>query len=201
MVRNIQPFAERHRSSRMARGRRSFAGPTGLGRKPDRPRGLFRHSRAEPGLFSSGSSRDCPAAVSGMAGGWLSLNDCTENGSVEALYIFDAEGRMVEAVEYIGLLGYERGRSLERFSTDACSSLQGGIWHRCPAAGRATPGMVNTSNTERSVPAGEVRVSPRSLMPAKGVSAVISGARLPGRVGIRDHDIRHERSGGQEDPG
>jgi hypothetical protein len=91
---------------------------------------------------------------------------------------------MVEAVEYIGLLGYERGRSLERFSMDACSSLQGGIWHRCPAAGRATPGMVNTSNTERSVPAGEVRVSPRSLMPAKGVSAVISGARLPGESGF-----------------
>ncbi len=145
--------------------------------------GSFVVLAQKPSLFTV-EFPDCPAAVAGGAGGWLTLNDCTENGSTETLSIFDAEGVMVEAARYAGLLGYERGRSLERFSPDACSSLEGGIWHRCPAAGRATPGMVNSSNTEGSIPAGEVSVSPESLMPARGGSAVISGARLPGEAGF-----------------
>jgi hypothetical protein len=130
----------------------------------------------------------CHATVIEPAGGWPWLND-GEDGDV--VTIWDPDGRIVECIGYTDLVGEERGRSIERFSIDVCSRFPGGIWHRCVAPERSTPGADNSTRIPRVPPPGKVEVAPNPFSPARDGRVKIWGMADVGEMGllIRMFDI------------
>ncbi len=128
-----------------------------------------------PETFSV-NEHDCGSPVTGIQGGWPSLNDKDSGSRADVIELYDEDGVMVERVAYRDMLGDERGRSLERFSETVCSSDPRGVWHRCAASSGSTPGMDNSVHTV-VIPAGTaVTVSPNPFHPVRDRLAVISGS-------------------------
>jgi hypothetical protein len=126
----------------------------------------------------------CAAPVRGVEGGWPSLNDADRGDRADAVLLFDETGVLVEAVSYRDLLGDERGRSIERVSTGVCSGRAGGIWHRCAAKRRATPGSENSTRVARSARPGGLSVSPNPFCPRRDGEVSVAGARETGETGF-----------------
>jgi hypothetical protein len=126
----------------------------------------------------------CEAPVSGIEGGWPALNDSDKGDRADAVALFDESGVLVERVSYRDLLGAERGRSIERVSTEFCSDRAGGIWHRSAAELRATPGRENSMLVERSPRSRGLSVSPNPFCPRRDGEASVTGKRAEGETGF-----------------
>jgi hypothetical protein len=126
----------------------------------------------------------CEAPVSGIEGGWPALNDTDKGDRADAVALFDEAGVLVERVSYRDLLGAERGRSIERASTEFCGDRAGGIWHRCAARLRATPGRENSTLVERSPRSGGLSVSPNPFCPRRDGEVSVTGKRAEGETGF-----------------
>ena len=126
----------------------------------------------------------CEAPVSGIEGGWPALNDTDKGDRADAVSLFDEAGVLVERVSYRDLLGAERGRSIERASTEFCSDRAGGIWHRCAARLRATPGRENSTLVDRSPRSGGLSVSPNPFCPRRDGEVSVTGKRAEGETGF-----------------
>jgi hypothetical protein len=126
----------------------------------------------------------CEAPVSGIEGGWPALNDTDKGDRADAVALFDEAGVLVERVSYRDLLGAERGRSIERASTEFCSDRAGGIWHRCAARLRATPGRENSTLVDRSPRSGGLSVSPNPFCPRRDGEVSVTGKRAEGETGF-----------------
>ncbi len=127
----------------------------------------------------------CPSPLRSPAGGWPVLNDGDRDGVADRVTLRDIGGAIVESVAYRDLLGDERGRSIERISEDACSSAQGGIWHRSAARDGATPGFENSMRLRGPAPAAGLRVEPNPFSPSRHGVAVITGSAAAGHSGFR----------------
>lgn len=121
----------------------------------------------------------CPAAVVEPEGGWPWLND---GGDEVALY--DLDGTLIERVQYCDLVGEERGRSIERFSSDVCSSFPGGLWHRSSSPSGSTPGETNSIDLPAVPPHGSVEVSPNPFCPARDGAVWIRGMSAAWETGL-----------------
>ncbi|HER44352.1 MAG TPA: lamin tail domain-containing protein, partial [Candidatus Eisenbacteria bacterium] len=123
----------------------------------------------------------CPARVAEPSGGWPWLND-GEEGDEVALY--DPAGRVVERVRYTDLVGEERGRSIERFSTDVCSSFPGGLWHRSSSPAGSTPGVPNSTSLPAIPSPGTVEAAPNPFCPVRDGTVRIWGMTAAGETGL-----------------
>jgi hypothetical protein len=126
----------------------------------------------------------CEAPVSGIEGGWPALNDTDKGDRADAIALFDESGVLVERVAYRDLLGAERGRSIERVSTEFCSDRAGGIWHRSAAELRATPGRENSMLIDLSPRSGGLSVSPNPFCPRRDGEVSVTGRRAEGEAGF-----------------
>jgi hypothetical protein len=155
------------------------------------PPGRFLILAADSASFAE-QYPDCPAVVRRPAGGWPSLNDVDRGDWAETIELVDSAGVLVERISYRDLLGSERGRSIERVSESACSSLGGGIWHRSAARAGATPGTENSIRTESRTWDRSIHISPNPFCPRTAGEAVISGDVGPGETGflVRIFDLR-----------
>lgn len=126
----------------------------------------------------------CAASVRAVEGGWPSLNDTDRGERADAVSLFDESGVLVETVSYRDLLGDERGRSIERISTGACSARPGGIWHRCAAKRRATPGSENSTRVGQTPRSRGLSVSPNPFSPRRDGEVMVAGAREAGETGF-----------------
>lgn len=106
----------------------------------------------------------CTGIVSSLESGWPRLNDGDRNEIAEEIFIRRHDGTIVESVSYRGLIGEEKGRSIERLSTELCSAGGAGIWLRCGAPGGATPGERNYCHTG-IIPLAGMIVSPDPFCP------------------------------------
>ena len=133
----------------------------------------------------------CRAPVTSPEGGWPSLNDTDRGGVADVVELFDAGGVLVERVSYHDLLGSERGRSIERVSADVCSARAGGIWHRCVARARATPGEENSTRLEKAPPRHGIAVSPNPFSLKRDGETAITGQRGDDEAGavVRIFDL------------
>lgn len=126
----------------------------------------------------------CPCPVNAIIGGWPVLNDSGEGEVVESVAIRDGTGILVERISYPALVGEERARSIERTSPNACSSSDGGIWHRCALAGGSTPGKANSVQSSRVPSQGEVTIIPNPFCPVRDRETVITGSCRKGEDGF-----------------
>ena len=126
----------------------------------------------------------CPAAIIEPAGGWPWLNDGDDGARADMITLYDHEGRIVERVEYLNLIGEERGRSIERFSADICSSFPGGIWHRCSSPTGSTPGDDNSTHVPRIPQPGRVETAPNPFSPERDQRVRIWGMAARGETGL-----------------
>jgi hypothetical protein len=126
----------------------------------------------------------CRAPVMSPVGGWPSLNDTDRGGVADLVELFDSSGVLVERVSYHDLLGSERGRSIERISALVCSARSGGIWHRCAARARATPGEENSTRLEKAPPRHGIAVSPNPFSLRRDGETAITGERGDDETGI-----------------
>jgi hypothetical protein len=126
----------------------------------------------------------CTAVVVGVAGGWPWLNDTGDDVRADIVELRDGEGTLVECIEYRDLVGDERGRSIERFSADVCSSFTGGLWHRSVAAHRSTPGSENATIVSTLVATPTIRIEPNPYHPARDGAVTITGAMAGGESGL-----------------
>ena len=126
----------------------------------------------------------CQAPVTSPEGGWPSLNDTDRGGVADVIELFDEDGVLVERVSYHDLLGSERGRSIERISADVCSARAGGIWHRCAARARATPGKVNSTRLDTAPPRGGIAISPNPFSLRRDGETAITGRRGDDEAGV-----------------
>jgi hypothetical protein len=133
----------------------------------------------------------CAVPVKSPENGWPSLNDTDRGNVADMVALFDGEGVLVERVSYRNILGSERGRSIERISSDVCSDRAGGIWRRCAARSGATPGRKNTALMERMPERHGLTISPNPLCPARDGSAAITGDLVEGESGyfVRIFDL------------
>jgi hypothetical protein len=127
----------------------------------------------------------CEAPVRVLEGGWPALNDTDKEGRADAVSIFDEAGILEERVEYRDLLGAERGRSIERVSTELCSGRAGGIWHRSAGRLRATPGRENSTRVYRPPRSRGLSVSPNPFCPRRDGEVSVTGRRDEGETGFR----------------
>ena len=125
-----------------------------------------------------------PAAVIVPAGGWSWLNDGDDGKRADVVTLYDPEGRIIERIEYIDLVGEERGRSIERFSTDVCSAFPGGLWHRCSAPGGSTPGAPNSIHVSGIPRPATVEVAPNPFSPIRDGVVRIWGMAASGEIGL-----------------
>ena len=126
----------------------------------------------------------CRVPLMSPEGGWPSLNDTDRGGIADILELSDSGGVLVERVVYHDLLGSERGRSIERISPDVCSARPGGIWHRCAARSRATPGKENSTRLGRPSARHEIEVSPNPFSPRQDGATTITGERREEEAGF-----------------
>jgi len=126
----------------------------------------------------------CPSAVVEPAGGWPWLNDGDDGTRADMVTLYDPEGRIVERIEYRDLVGEERGRSIERFSTDVCSSFPGGLWHRCSSPSGSTPGADNSADILRVPQAGAVETAPNPFSPERDKRVKIWGMAAMEETGL-----------------
>lgn len=133
----------------------------------------------------------CPAAIIEPAGGWPWLNDGDDGTRADMVTLYDSEGRIIERIEYRNLVGEERGRSIERFSTDVCSSFPGGLWHRCSAQAGSTPGIDNSTSIPGIPQPGKVETAPNPFSPVRDKRVKIWGMAAVGETGqlVRIFDI------------
>lgn len=140
---------------------------------------------AEDSVSFARTFPDCDAVVARPEGGLPALNDSGEGEFTDLVSIEDSSGCVVEYVTYKDLLGSERGRSIERVSMDACSSLEGGIWHRCAAESGATAGRENSVGGETKKGSKRLSISPNPFSSASGACALIEAHLSKGESGIR----------------
>jgi len=126
----------------------------------------------------------CIAPVRSLERGWPSLNDTDHKDFADIVELRDCGGVLVERVSYKNLLGSERGRSIERVSDEACSSLAGGIWHRCAARGGSTPGRDNSTRTDTMPRSRAPSVSSNPFCPARDHETVITASLEEGETGL-----------------
>jgi hypothetical protein len=127
----------------------------------------------------------CASIVTAVAGGWPWLNDTDDGTRADLIELRDGGGVLVERIEYRDLVGDEKGRSIERFSADVCSSFPGGLWHRSVAADRSTPGSENSIALRGDLPApSEVRIDPNPYHPFRDGTVGISGMTAEGESGL-----------------
>jgi hypothetical protein len=133
-----------------------------------------------------------PCPVYSLADGWPVLNDSGEGEMAEMVAIHDGDGVLVERISYPALIGEERGRSIERTSPNACSSLDGGIWHRCALPAGSTPGRANSVASALVTGEGEVTIAPNPFFPRRDIETVIAGSCLEGENGflVRIFDLQ-----------
>ncbi len=113
--------------------------------------------------------------VTGVLGGWPVLNDGGNERNPERITLRESSGKITEQVEYQDMLEDERGISLERFSPLACSSIEGGLWHRCSNKAGTTCGRVNSVYQDGESSREEVLISPNPFSAEKDERVVISG--------------------------
>ena len=133
------------------------------------PAGTFLVLARDPIAFRS-AWRECDAFVLGVAGGWPALND-----GGDLIEIADDDGVPVDVVEWEALDAQERGRSLERVSTEACGGEPGGIWQRCPDEDGGTPGKPNGGRLPAAGSTGGLSIEPNPYCPEKDGEAVVTG--------------------------
>ena len=125
-----------------------------------------------------------PAAV--PTGGWPRLNDSPSsiNGGAYAdvVEIFDHFGRLVESIRYSDLLSSKRGVSIERVSSELCSTGRIAIWQMSGSNGGATPGEANSITTSNLPSAGSVIIAPDRFDPKYGGTS-ITVSILPAETG------------------
>jgi len=121
------------------------------------------------GIISDGKSK-----IHGVEGGWPTLNDYS-TAYCEEIIIRDRIGRVAEKIEYRDIIEEERGRSIERFSPYVCSSIDGGLWHRCSIEAGATPGGVNSVFNGILAISDKFKILPNPFSPARDRKVVISG--------------------------
>jgi hypothetical protein len=126
----------------------------------------------------------CPAAIVEPEGGWPWLNDADDGTRADMVTLYDPEDRIVERIEYRDLVGEERGRSIERFSADVCSSFPGGLWHRCSSPSGSTPGIDNSNRIPRVPQAGKVEAVPNPFSPERDKRVKIWGMAALGETGL-----------------
>ncbi|MBU8921125.1 MAG: lamin tail domain-containing protein [Bacteroidales bacterium] len=95
--------------------------------------------------------------------GWPSLNDRDTGGIADVVSLMDRSGLLVDEVNYSDMWGEERGRSIERYSPDACSAGASLLWHRSLSADGATPGSINSTCSFNDIPAGILSITPQCL--------------------------------------
>ena len=117
----------------------------------------------------------CRAAVIGLDGGWPWLNDSDSGEIADIVELRNEHDVLIERIEYSDLLGDERGRSIERFSSDVCSNYPGGLWHRCIAPDGSTPGADNSTRSVQAHPVPSLNIDPDPFDPAAHGTAAISG--------------------------
>jgi hypothetical protein len=126
----------------------------------------------------------CGAPVSNVEGGWPALNDTDKGDRADAVALIDGSGVLAERVSYRDLLGAERGRSIERISTEFCGDRAGGIWHRCADELRSTPGRENSMRIERPPSSAGLSVSPNPFSPRRDGEVSVTGRRAGGETGF-----------------
>jgi hypothetical protein len=134
----------------------------------------------DSGLFMR-DHPSCPALIVEPAGGWPWLNDGDDGDEVT---LYDPGGRVVERARYPDLVGEERGRSIERFSIDVCSSFPGGLWHRCSSRSGSTPGAENSIFVPGMPLPGRVETAPNPFSPVRDKTVRIWGMMIGGEVGL-----------------
>ena len=95
--------------------------------------------------------------------GWPSLNDRDTGGIADVVSLMDRSGLLIDEVNYSDMWGEERGRSIERYSPDVCSTGGRSIWHRSLSPVGSTPGFVNSICSSVEIPAGMISITPHCL--------------------------------------
>jgi hypothetical protein len=126
----------------------------------------------------------CAAPVKSPEGGWPALNDTDRGDIADLVELRDAEGVLVERVTYHDLLDGERGRSIERISTEACGGIEGGLWHRCAARSGGTPGAANSTRLGGAAGGRGLNISPNPFSPARDGMTAITGSCAEGETGF-----------------
>jgi len=129
--------------------------------------------------------------ITGVQGGWPVLNDGVSSEDPEIITLRESSGRITERVEYHDMLEDERGRSLERYSPLACSSIEGGLWHRCSDRAGETCGRVNSVYQEEASSRTGIRIYPNPFSVKEDERVVISGRLRESENGflVRVYDI------------
>ena len=117
----------------------------------------------------------CRAAVFGLEGGWPWLNDSDSGDLADIVELRNDRGVLIERIEYRDLLDEERGRSIERFSSDVCSAYPGGLWHRCIDPAGSTPGLDNSTRSVQAPSVQSFNIDPNPFDPSTHGTAAISG--------------------------
>ncbi len=132
----------------------------------------------------------CAGIVSALESRWPRLNDGDGDGIAEEIFVRLHDGTTVESVSYRGLIGEEKGRSIERLSPELCSADMAGIWLRCGAPGGGTPGERNYCHTV-GIPTAGMTVSPDPFCPELNGVVKFSAAARNGEVsyGARIFDM------------
>ncbi|MCK4537432.1 MAG: lamin tail domain-containing protein [Candidatus Krumholzibacteria bacterium] len=115
--------------------------------------------------------------------GWPSLNDRDTGGIADVVSLTDRSGILVDEVDYSDMWGEERGRSIERYSPDACSAGGRLLWHRSLSPDGATPGCLNSTVSSDDIPAGMLSITPQCLDYGTSVGVSISIAGYTGEYG------------------
>ena len=117
----------------------------------------------------------CRADVFGLDGGWPWLNDSDSGDIADIVELRNDQGVLIERIEYRDLLDEERGRSIERFSSDVCSGYPGGLWHRCIDHAGSTPGSGNSTGSVQSPSVSALGIDPNPFDPETHGTVAISG--------------------------
>lgn len=124
----------------------------------------------------------CPAPVLAVSGGWPALND-----GGDSIELADPGGAIADVVCWTALAKAERGRSLERVSTEHCSTDPDGVWQRCSAFSGGTPGESNRGRLPANGRPAGLSVSPNPFSFSRDGEAVVVAAIRRGEHG---YDLR-----------
>jgi hypothetical protein len=157
------------------------------------PQSLLSELRMRKDLsINSSGGNGSALEVIGVEGGWPVLNDYPGESDMEVITIRDRWGRVAERAGYEDLLDGERGRSIERYSALVCSSMDGGIWHRCGSNYGSTPGAENSVSGRMTA---SLTIAPNPFMAGRNRSVEISGMVGEGLEGFL---VRIFRMNGKE---
>lgn len=123
--------------------------------------------------------------ICSVKGGWPSLNDRDSGTYADMVDLSDSCGALIDRIAYSDLLGDERGWSIERISPDACSCLEGGIWHRCASSKGETAGGRNSVFRGSLHDSPGLRLDPETFCPGIDGILRICGCRREGESGFR----------------